>query len=180
MKEKIIFISPVPTSQHLSAAHITTTTNSLPCTCHILVRCITILQRIKINTPACLHRAVFCENNTQKTVWMKAKQKNQFLSFIAITLLWSNINIKDNLIIFSTTKRFLKSLSRADAEADLSLRWAHMPFRWFCHEAAHKAMMDSFRQQFYPRMRQAGRDRKSLTAIERDILVPCVRLVYHR
>ena len=24
----------------------------------------------------------------------------------------------------------------ADAQADLSLRWAHMPFRWFCHEAA--------------------------------------------
>ena len=25
----------------------------------------------------------------------------------------------------------------ADAQADLSLRWAHMPFCWFCHEAAH-------------------------------------------
>ena len=24
----------------------------------------------------------------------------------------------------------------ADAQADLSLRWAHMPFCWFCHEAA--------------------------------------------
>ena len=23
-----------------------------------------------------------------------------------------------------------------DAQADLSLRWAHMPFCWFCHEAA--------------------------------------------
>ena len=23
------------------------------------------------------------------------------------------------------------------AWADLSLRWAHMPFCWFCHEAAH-------------------------------------------
>ena len=36
-----------------------------------------------------------------------------------------------------------------------------MPFCWFCHEAAHIAMMDSFRHQFYPRMRQAGRDRKT-------------------
>ena len=26
----------------------------------------------------------------------------------------------------------------ADAQADLSLRWAHMPFCWFCHEAAHR------------------------------------------
>ena len=24
----------------------------------------------------------------------------------------------------------------ADAQADLSLRWAHMPFCWFCHAAA--------------------------------------------
>ena len=27
---------------------------------------------------------------------------------------------------------------RADAQADLSLRWAHMPFCWFCHEAAQQ------------------------------------------
>ena len=25
----------------------------------------------------------------------------------------------------------------ADAQADLSLHWAHMPFCWFCHELAH-------------------------------------------
>ena len=25
----------------------------------------------------------------------------------------------------------------ADAQADLSLRWAYMPLCWFCHEAAH-------------------------------------------
>ena len=28
----------------------------------------------------------------------------------------------------------------ADAQADLSLRWAHMPFCWFCHEAAQVHM----------------------------------------
>ena len=28
----------------------------------------------------------------------------------------------------------------ADAQADLSLRWAHMPFCWFCHEAAQLYM----------------------------------------
>ena len=27
-----------------------------------------------------------------------------------------------------------------DAQADLSLRWAHMPFPWFCHEAAHLSL----------------------------------------
>ena len=29
------------------------------------------------------------------------------------------------------------SLIRADAQADLSLRWTHMSFCRFCHEAAH-------------------------------------------
>ena len=29
----------------------------------------------------------------------------------------------------------------ADAQADLSLRWAHMPFGWFCHEAAHISLI---------------------------------------
>ena len=27
-------------------------------------------------------------------------------------------------------------LDWADAQADLSVRWAHMPFCWFCHEVA--------------------------------------------
>ena len=68
----------------------------------------------------------------------------------------------------------------ADAQGDLSLRWVHMPFCWFCHEMAHIAMMDSLGQQVCPRMRQAGQDRKSLTAIEKDILALCERMVYHR
>ena len=29
-----------------------------------------------------------------------------------------------------------------DAQADLNLRWAHMPFRWFCHDAAHMLMLE--------------------------------------
>ena len=29
-----------------------------------------------------------------------------------------------------------------NAQADLSLRWAHMPFCWFCHEAAHLQYLD--------------------------------------
>ena len=28
----------------------------------------------------------------------------------------------------------------ADAQADLSLRWAHMSFGWFCHEAAKMSL----------------------------------------
>ena len=32
----------------------------------------------------------------------------------------------------------------ADAQADLSLRWAHMPFCWFCHDAAHLSNICSY------------------------------------
>ena len=28
-------------------------------------------------------------------------------------------------------------------QTDLGLRWAHMPFCWFCHAAAHKLEYDS-------------------------------------
>ena len=31
----------------------------------------------------------------------------------------------------------------ADAQADLSLRWAYMPFCWFCHDAAHRFISQS-------------------------------------
>ena len=30
-----------------------------------------------------------------------------------------------------------------DVQADLSLRWVHMPFCWFCHEAAQKISVQS-------------------------------------
>ena len=36
---------------------------------------------------------------------------------------------------FSAQRRLWSDL--ANAQADLSLRWAHMPFCWFCHEEAH-------------------------------------------
>ena len=36
-----------------------------------------------------------------------------------------------HVIIFHPNATFM------DAQADLSLCWAHMPFCWFCHEAAH-------------------------------------------
>ena len=31
----------------------------------------------------------------------------------------------------------MRTSDLADAQADLSLRWVHMPFCWFCHAAAH-------------------------------------------
>ena len=53
-----------------------------------LLRRITILQRIKINTPACFTQQwSFSKVTSRKNAWMKAKQKNQYLSFIAIIIL---------------------------------------------------------------------------------------------
>ena len=34
-------------------------------------------------------------------------------------------------------RELVSTLLLSYAQADLSLRWAHMPFCWFCHEAAH-------------------------------------------
>ena len=36
-----------------------------------------------------------------------------------------------------------------DAQADLSLRWVHMPFCWFCHEAAHFACLSVVKGHTY-------------------------------
>ena len=47
-------------------------------------------------------------------------------------------------------------------------------------ENLYIAMMESLRQQFYPRMRQAGRDRKISDSYRKDVLAPSVRMVYHR
>ena len=55
--------------------------------------------------------------------------------------------------------RTAKTLIRRGACPGLSeffLCWAHMTFYWFCHEAAHIAIIAII----YHRMRQVGRDRK--------------------
>ena len=47
--------------------------------------------------------------------------------------------------------RIAKTLSDwADARADQSLRWAHMPFCWFCHEAAHFSCDGIFHSHLSP------------------------------
>ena len=40
----------------------------------------------------------------------------------------------------------------ADAQADLSLRWAHMPFDWFCHEVVQ--MLETFAIQYKNNLHQ--------------------------
>ena len=38
----------------------------------------------------------------------------------------------------------------ADAQADLSLRWAHMPFCWFCHALAHFVFLED--RKYIPKL----------------------------
>ena len=35
---------------------------------------------------------------------------------------------------------FMRKAKTLIRQADLSLRWAHMPFSWFCHEAAQMCL----------------------------------------
>ena len=51
----------------------------------------------------------------------------------------------------------------ANAQADLSLRWAHMPFCWFCHEAVHlNCGMRSLENSTMTTCRLAVRKKKSI------------------
>ena len=57
-----------------------------------------------------------------------------------IPAVWSvfTVRMKKALVLsypLSTQRRLWSDW--ADAPADLSLRWAHRPFCWFCHSAAH-------------------------------------------
>ena len=59
---------------------------------------------------------------------------------LAIHPVWSESSLCAQLIAKDST--FLHTDSEdwsdwADAQADLSLCWANMPFCWFCHEVAH-------------------------------------------
>ena len=65
--------------------------------------------------------------------------------------MWSlNVSVPGHCLCFylmiephhDKTNKMACSLSKdsdqpGHAQADLSFRWAHMPFCWFCHDAAH-------------------------------------------
>ena len=71
----------------------------------------------------------------------------QRLISLGIHPVWSESSL-------SACRRSLGSLAThwtqsEDAQADLSLRWAHMSFCWFCHAAAQMKMLQSFTTVFY-------------------------------
>ena len=78
---------------------------------------------------------------TKPTKWHVRPAKTQIS--LGIRPVWSESSLctqwvpKDpSLGLSSCGQRRLWS-DWAAAQADLSLRWAHKPFYWFCHEAAH-------------------------------------------
>ena len=75
---------------------------------------------------------------TKPTKWHVCPAKTQISLGIrpvwSETLLYTQLVAKDPSFLHADSKDWL---DWANAQADLSLCWAYMPFCWFCHEAAH-------------------------------------------
>ena len=56
----------------------------------------------------------------------------------------SDLDLKSSLSTQWVAKDQSFLHAAADAQADLSLRWAHIPFCWFCHVAAQLFFMVPF------------------------------------
>ena len=68
---------------------------------------------------------------TKPTKWHVRPAKTQIS--LGIRPVWSVFAVRPRLLHAEA-----KPLIRLCGCPDLSLRWAHMPLCWFCHEAAHK------------------------------------------
>ena len=76
----------------------------------------------------------FCAQRRLRSAWASA-QYGQSLRLRSVGSLGSNFA--------SGGQRWLW-LDLADAQADLSLRWAHRSFCWFCHAVAHFSYWNHF------------------------------------
>ena len=75
---------------------------------------------------------------TKPTKWHVRPTKTPIS--LSIPPVWSVFTVrlkKARLLSYSLSAQRRLWSDWADAQADLSLRWAHMPFCWFCHDAAH-------------------------------------------
>ena len=54
-----------------------------------------------------------------------------------ITQVWSEPSLCAQWVVKDLSFLHADSDNWVNAQADLSLCWAHMPFCWFCHEVAH-------------------------------------------
>ena len=78
---------------------------------------------------------------TKPTKWLVRPAKTRIS--LGIRPVWSVFTVRMKKLPIEHRAKTQISLGirlwsdRVDARADLSLRWAHMAFCWFCHEAAH-------------------------------------------
>ena len=77
---------------------------------------------------------------TKPTKWLWAQQR---LCVWSGSLLSAQLVAKDPSFLHVDSEDWS---DWADAQADPSLHWAHMPFCWFCHEAAHLSKVCFSRQ----------------------------------
>ena len=76
---------------------------------------------------------------TKPTQWHVRPAKTQIS--LGIRPVWSESSLSAWRKLGSLNAQRRLWSDWADAQADLSLRWAHMPFCWFCHDAAHIVWM---------------------------------------
>ena len=108
-----------------------------------------VVRLVIIQTRMCRHQwgqitsslseAAFCsiyEPPLDKTSKMTVRTKKTQIS-LGIRLVWSESSLCTQWV--AKDPNFLQRFwsDKADAQVHLSLRLAHMPFSWFCHEAAH-------------------------------------------
>ena len=99
-----------------------------------------------------MHTSVFSDTDmsrlmTKPTKWSERPAKTQIS--LGVRPVWSESSQCAKWV--AKDPNFL----HADAQADLSLRWAHMPFRWFCHEMAHIVMLKIIYSEFHLQARKS-------------------------
>ena len=80
----------------------------------------------------------FSQRMTKPTKWHMRPAKTQIS--LGIHPVWSESSLSAWRTLGSWATHSVHSedwSDWADAQADLSHRWAHMPFCWFCHALAH-------------------------------------------
>ena len=86
------------------------------------------------------NRNIMSRLMTKPTKWYVRPAKTQIS--LSIRPVWSESSLSAWRKLWSIATHWVHSedwSDWADGQADLSLRWAHMPFCWFCHEADHMA-----------------------------------------
>ena len=91
-----------------------------------------------MNQECCKYKAHLSRLMTKPTKWHVRPAQTQIS--LGIRPVRSESSLSGRKIIGSSANHWAHCedwSDWADGQADLSLRWAHMSFCWFCHEAAH-------------------------------------------